>query len=65
MLDRSNWLEKINKLFEVHRIVALIGPRQCGKTTLAKQYGTSQQDIHFFDLENPQSLERLKDSVSH
>jgi len=64
MLDRSHWTAKIDKLFEVHRIVALIGPRQCGKTTLAKQYASKQGNIHFFDLENPQSLERLKEPIS-
>jgi uncharacterized protein len=33
----------------------LLGPRQCGKTTLAKSFGG-----RFFDLENEQEVERLK-----
>jgi len=35
--------------------VAILGPRQCGKTTLAR---TMNAD-HYFDLENPQDAARL------
>ena len=40
--------------------VTLLGPRQVGKTTLAKTLGTSTQSI-YLDLENPQDLEKLGD----
>ena len=40
------------------RVVALIGPRQCGKTTLARQF-VSADSINYFDLEDPVSLARL------
>ena len=36
-------------------ITALLGPRQCGKTTLARSLGAE----HYFDLEDPRSLARL------
>ena len=36
-------------------VTALLGPRQCGKTTLAQ----SLKAEHFFDLEDPRSLARL------
>jgi uncharacterized protein len=36
-------------------VVAILGPRQCGKTTLAR---TMNAD-HYFDLENPQDAARL------
>ncbi len=36
-------------------ITALLGPRQCGKTTLARLMKAE----HFFDLEDPRSLARL------
>lgn len=64
MINRQNWINKIQKLFKTHRIVALVGPRQCGKTTLAKQYASSISPTYFFDLENPISLERLKEPIS-
>lgn len=64
MIDRQIWQKRISGAFEVHRIVVLIGSRQCGKTTLAKQYAQTSPNVHIFDLENPQAFERLKDPVS-
>ncbi len=42
------------------RVVALLEPRQCGKTTLARSF-VSFASVNFFDLEDPQSLARLRD----
>jgi hypothetical protein len=39
-------------------VVALIGPRQCGKTTLARRLVPAAAP-NYFDLEDPQSLGRL------
>jgi predicted AAA+ superfamily ATPase len=38
--------------------VALLGPRQCGKTTLARQF-VPARSLNYFDLEEPTSLARL------
>ena len=38
-------------------MVAILGARQCGKTTLAKQFAFS----HYFDLENRRDMARLED----
>ncbi len=40
------------------RVVALLGPRQSGKTTLARQF-VPPDSLRYFDLEDPQSLARL------
>lgn len=40
-------------------ITALLGPRQCGKTTLARQFG-SDYDVTHFDLESPADQVRLQ-----
>lgn len=40
------------------RVVALIGPRQCGKTTLAREF-VPPDSPNYFDLEDPASLARL------
>ena len=45
-------------------IVALLGPRQAGKTTLARQIALSgilpfEADLAYFDLEDPAQIERL------
>jgi predicted AAA+ superfamily ATPase len=42
------------------RVVALLGPRQCGKTTLARQF-VDPDSLNYFDLEEPQSLARLSE----
>jgi uncharacterized protein len=42
------------------RVVALVGPRQCGKTTLARQF-VAPDSNNYFDLEDPASLVRLSE----
>jgi predicted AAA+ superfamily ATPase len=59
MIQRNHHLQQIKDAFEMHSICAILGPRQCGKTTLAKQYCRDIKDVHFFDLENPQDLSAL------
>ncbi len=34
-MDRPGFLDRIDRLFAIHPVVALLGPRQCGKTTVA------------------------------
>jgi len=59
-MQREIYLQEIKDLFEVFPIVALLGPRQVGKTTLAKLFKASYQDeVHFFDLEDPEDLALL------
>lgn len=61
-MDRKTYLDAIEHNYRTHPIVALLGPRQCGKTTLAKQYLKSRidLDITYFDLEDPVDLLRLE-----
>lgn len=60
MLKRKNYLDAIDRSFLVNPICALLGPRQCGKTTLSKQYAESNKlQTHFFDLEDPLDLSKL------
>lgn len=60
MINRT-LLDKIIDSFEVAPICVLLGPRQCGKTTLAKTCAErfGKQGVHFFDLEDPVNLARL------
>lgn len=55
MIKRENDLQKIESLLEQFPVVAILGSRQCGKTTLANQISFD----HYFDLENPRDLARL------
>lgn len=42
----------------------MLGPRQCGKTTLARDYADKfDVDVHWFDLENPDDLESLSNPM--
>ena len=43
--------------------MALIGPRQCGKTTLARQF-VAADSPNYFDLEDPLSLARLDEPMT-
>ncbi len=42
-----------------HPVTALLGPRQCGKTTLIRQCLKKRKDTLFLDLELPSDLRRL------
>lgn len=57
-MKRELFLKQIKKQFRVHNACALLGPRQVGKTTLAKQFVADfpPEKVHFFDLENPRDL---------
>jgi predicted AAA+ superfamily ATPase len=44
-------------------VVVLSGPRQCGKTTLAREL-LSEQSVNYFDLEDPVSLARLDEPMT-
>ena len=59
MIDRPLDLSAIRRSLRRSRIVALLGPRQSGKTTLARQI-VAVQSTNYFDLEDPRSLARLE-----
>lgn len=64
-MKRPKYLKTIDIQFRVHPVCALLGPRQVGKTTLAKMYleHDSPQNFHFFDLENPLDLARFENPM--
>lgn len=55
---RNNLRDRIDGLFRSNPIVLLLGPRQCGKTTLAREMA-GQWQAHYFDLEHPRDYDRL------
>lgn len=64
-MKRLKYLKAIELLFRVHPACGILGPRQVGKTTLAKMFleeGRSK-NFHFFDLENPLDLARLENPM--
>lgn len=59
MIARPTILDAVAKAFRVHPAVALSGPRQCGKTTLARHLADRQRPSHFFDLERTVDRRKL------
>lgn len=57
MILRTSISRELEESLKNFRVTALLGPRQCGKTTLAR--GLTVPATHFFDLENPLDLARL------
>ncbi len=58
MIDRKTDLQMVRTALKRSRVAALLGPRQCGKTTLARQL-VPADSLNYFDLEEAQSLARL------
>jgi hypothetical protein len=59
VIERKTDVGSVRTALRRSRVVALLGPRQCGKTTLARQLLPA--DSHnYFDLEDPRSLARLR-----
>jgi predicted AAA+ superfamily ATPase len=58
MIPRPDPLRQIEASFQIHPVTALLGPRQCGKTTLAG-FIAEQEPSTVFDLENPVDIQRL------
>lgn len=58
MIKREGLKRHIQKALRRARAVALLGPRQCGKTTLARGF-VDAASANYFDLEDPESVERL------
>src|SRR5579859_1321945 len=60
MILRSRLLNRLRSALRGSPAVSLLGPRQSGKTTLARALLTSDSE-NYFDLERPTSLRRLED----
>ncbi|MFM2343863.1 MAG: hypothetical protein RLZZ210_471 [Pseudomonadota bacterium] len=62
---RQQFLTLIKQHFQIHKVCALLGPRQCGKTTLSRQFAKLKEipRINIFDLEDPLDLERLAEPM--
>jgi predicted AAA+ superfamily ATPase len=63
MIDRRTDRELVRASLKRSRVVALLGPRQCGKTTLARQF-VPADSLNYFDLEDPQGLARLTEPAT-
>ena len=63
MIRRTSILSALNNALARSRVVVLVGPRQSGKTTLAREL-LAEDSINYFDLEDPTSLSRLDEPMT-
>ncbi|MBI2947258.1 MAG: ATP-binding protein [Verrucomicrobia bacterium] len=63
MIRRAELLMRLEERFRANPVVLLLGPRQCGKTTLARQFARAHQAA-YFDLEAPADFDRLAHPVT-
>ncbi len=62
-VERPGYIRRIQAALRTHPVVAILGPRQCGKTTLARMYARDAGNgpAVRFDLEDPTDAARLQD----
>ncbi len=66
LIPRPQVTQRIARSFRVHPAVAITGPRQCGKTTLAEQFAlagapaSEDAQVAHFDLERAADRQRLQ-----
>jgi len=63
MIKRTQWHRRIEDALARSRVLILVGPRQCGKTTLAREF-VPEDSVNYFDLEDPVSLARLDEPIT-
>lgn len=63
MIERPAILSTLKTAIQRSRVVVLSGPRQCGKTTLAREL-LGEESVNYFDLEDPASLARLDEPMT-
>ncbi len=59
MIKRPSFIEKLSDALRRSPVTALLGPRQCGKTTLARMFGQNRTAA-YFDLESRPDQTRLQ-----
>jgi predicted AAA+ superfamily ATPase len=62
MIERPSRLKALRDALKASPVTALLGPRQCGKTTLARRLA-ERGATTYFDLEHPADLARLAEPM--
>jgi predicted AAA+ superfamily ATPase len=63
MIHRTNDRAVLAAALDRAPVTLLVGPRQAGKSTLAREFVAATEPTSFFDLENPQHAQRLSDPL--
>ena len=59
ILPRQTLRQRLERSLDQFPVVLLLGPRQCGKTTLAREISEAR-GAKYFDLEDPETPLRLE-----
>lgn len=62
-ISRREELQALRQRLRHYPVVAILGARQVGKTTLARDIARTYKDTHHFDLEDPRDLARLSEPM--
>src|SRR3954467_8585695 len=63
LIDRPTHLRHVDALLRRFPVVSVLGPRQVGKTTLARQIYERRGRGDWFDCEDPRDLARLAEPM--
>lgn len=63
MIERTGLVKALTSALKRTRVVVLVGPRQSGKTTLAREL-LNPDSVNYFDLEDPLSVARLDEPMT-
>jgi predicted AAA+ superfamily ATPase len=63
MLDRSDAMARVSAALRRSQVVLVLGPRQSGKTTLARGF-VKPESPSYFDLESPADAARLSEPMT-
>lgn len=64
MIRRTRHLRALTELLRIFPVGAILGVRQTGKTTLARQFAAATgRPVSYFDLENPLHAQQLADPM--
>ncbi len=62
MYIRRNIEESVTRSLKHYPVTAIVGPRQCGKSTLVKHILEQHRPSIYLDLERPSDLKKLEDA---
>ena len=64
MVERTRLLRETTRLLKQFPVVALLGARQVGKSTLARAVAQSRRTVSYFDLEHGPDLAKLDEQLA-
>ena len=63
MIIKRNIEEQFKNYYKIFPVTAILGPRQCGKTTFIKNYARNHFDnFIYLDLEKPSDIDKLQNA---